>query len=427
MRWWPKVKMAESHLLAVVRSLSFEDNPDNHLSGLTDSAWRDLLRVTDRSQLTLPLAAHSPASFPQWVRDRLESDLSNNAIRHERTMQRYREIQEALTSRGLRFAVLKGFTQYPLYCTDLRARPQYDLDLYCPESDIAAAYQAIIALGYEPFRQKTGTPVDHLSPLIRKTGWRPRGDYYDPDMPLTIEMHFRFWDNDTECFDVQGAETLWERRRLREISGLEVPVLHPNDALSYTAWHLVRHLLRGDLRAYHVYELANFLHQTADHNDFWRKWRNGQLSPIVESMAFRLAMDWFHCAANPAVTRLAHSLPHTVERWFTMFGFSPLYSVEKPNKDELFLHLALVQGYRKRLKIARRRLFPFRFEPVVVDAHVPAPGTALRWKRRVFGFWFMAKRMLHHLRTFLPVIQSGLRWRMEPASHRIPRAGTALQ
>ena len=414
-----------SHLLAVVRSLSFERSSQDHLAGLTDPAWRSLLRFTDRSQLTLPLGVASPASLPPWVRTRLQRDLSNNAIRHQRTMSAYLEVAQALTARGIRFAVLKGFTQWPLYSTDLRARPQYDLDLYCPESDIAAAYQTIVTLGYEPFRPITGTPADHLSPLIRKTGWRPRGDYYDPDMPLTIELHFRFWDRDTECFDVQGADTFWDRRRTREIAGLEVPALHPSDALSYTTWHLIRHLLRGDLRAFHVCELAHFLNRTAAHDDFWRNWRNGRPSPTVESMAFRLAIDWFQCDANPAVLKLAHSLPPAVERWFSMFGLSPLCALEHPNKDELFLHLSLVHGSRTCLKIARRRLFPVRFEPVIVDAHVPRPDAALRWKRRIFGVWFLEKRMLHHLRTFLPVIRSGLRWQLELASHRIPRAGTA--
>ena len=101
--------------------------------------------------------------LPDWVRARIELDLAHNAIRHERTMCAYREVQSALTSRGLSFLVLKGFTHFPFFCDDLRARPQYDLDLYCPPSDIEAAYQAILALGYEPFREKTGTPLDHLS------------------------------------------------------------------------------------------------------------------------------------------------------------------------------------------------------------------------------------------------------------------------
>jgi hypothetical protein len=206
---------------------------------------------------------------------------------------------------------------------------------------------------------------------------------------------------------------------------LAIPSLDPGDALSYTAWHLIRHLLRGDLRAYHVYELAHFLHRTAAHDAFWQDWRDIRPLPLVEGMAFRLAMDWFHCHTNPVARKLAHSLPPAVERWFTVFGLSPLYALERPNKDELFLHLALVHDFRDRLKIARRRLFPFRFNPVVVDAHVPSPNARLRWKRRIFGAWFMGKRMFHHARTVLPVIRNALRWRLALSSHRTLRAGTA--
>ena len=47
----------------------------------------------------------------------------------------------------------------------------------------------------------------------------------------------------------------------RDVEGLPIPTLHRADGLSYTTWHLARHLLRGDVRAYHVYELAHFLQQ----------------------------------------------------------------------------------------------------------------------------------------------------------------------
>jgi Uncharacterised nucleotidyltransferase len=413
-----------SPLFAAVRSLSFGQNRQNHLEGLSDHAWRDLLRLTDRSQLTLPLAGRCSGSLPNWVRERVQRDLLNNAIRHERTMRVYESVNHALTSRGIRFAVLKGFTQWPFYCDDLKQRPQYDLDLYCRESDIGAAYQAITALGYEPFRQKPGTPLDHLSPLIRKTGWRPKDDYYDPDMPLTIELHFRFWDSETERFQVRGADTFWDRRCIREIAGLRVSTLHPGDALSYTCWHLMRHLLRGDLRAYHVYELAHFLQRTAGHDNFWRDWHNTRESPFLETIAFRLAMEWFQCQGNPTVEELMQSLPPEVERWFTIFGFSPLAGLEWPNKDELFLHFALVNSVRERLHIAKRRLLPFRFNPVVVDAHVPSAGAGLRWKRRVLGAWFMGKRMVHHARAILPLIRSGLRWRLALTSGHTSGAET---
>ena len=421
--WSPKVSM-RSALIPVVRSLSFELSTEDPLAGLSSAAWRKLLSQTDRSQLTLPLGVRCARSLPPWVHRRIQRDLSNNAIRHERTMQVYREVERTLSSRGIRYAVLKGFAQWPFYCDDLRERPQYDLDIYCKESDIDAAYRAIVSLGHEPFRQKAGTPLDHLAPLIRKTGWRPRDDYYDPEMPLTIELHFRFWDRGTECFDVTGANTFWEGRCFREIAGLAIPTLDPADALSYTAWHLVRHLLRGDLRAYHVYELAHFLQRTAKQDDFWSKWRDTRTSTLAETMAFRMAMDWFQCRPNPMVQNLVQSLPVAVARWFTVFGFSPLSALERPNKDELFLHLALVHDSSDRLKIVKRRLFPFRFNPVVVDPHVPLPDAALRWKRRILGTWFMGKRMIYHARAILPLIGNGLRWRLARSSHRTHRAGT---
>jgi hypothetical protein len=189
---------------------------------------------------------------------------------------------------------------------------------------------------------------------------------------------------------------------------------------------LIRHLLRGDLRAYHVYELAHFLHRTETNSEFWRTWRtladrNDAL--LAEGMAFRLAIDWFECGANPVARELAQSLPVKVDRWFSEFGFSPLYALDQPNKDELFLHLAIVQGFRDRVKITKRRLLPFRFSPVIVDAHVPSPDAGLRWKRRLFGAWFMAKRTIHHARTLLPVVRNGLRWRKVLAARPLPSSG----
>jgi len=152
-----------------------------------------LLALADRSQLTLPLAVRCRHEVPAWVQERLDGNLQNNAIRHDRILDAYQEVARVLSSKGIDFMVLKGLAQWPHYCDDLRHRPQYDLDLYCPADAIQPAFEAIQSLGYEPFGRKGRTATDHLPPLIRKTGWRPTGDYYDPDMPLTIELHFRFW------------------------------------------------------------------------------------------------------------------------------------------------------------------------------------------------------------------------------------------
>src|SRR5208337_5469908 len=87
-----------------------------------------------------------------------------------------------------------------------------------------------------------------------------RGDFYDPDMPLSIELHFRLWDQQTERFAAGELDCFWERRQARELEGLRFTGLHPADAIAYSALHALRHLLRGDPRLFHIYELAWLLH-----------------------------------------------------------------------------------------------------------------------------------------------------------------------
>ena len=397
-------------LNTVIRSLSFGENRSSCLREIEAARWPQLLQLTDASQLTLPLGVRCRASLPASVQKRIDVNLEDNAERQRRVMQAYREIAGLLNAHGIEFLVLKGFTNWPDYACDLRYRPQYDVDLYCPAETIADAYEAVRSLGYEPFRSRGRVSVDHFPTLIRMNSWRFRGDYYDPELPVAVELHFRLWDSRTEAFDVPNAEQFWERRRTREILGLTVPALDPGDALSYSTWHLVRHLVRGDLRAYHVYELAYFLHHSSRRDDFWREWKEGHPSRAVEAVAFRLAIDWFECRANTVVWDVCGTLSATVRCWFDLFAHSPATALERPNKDELYLHLCLVEGWRRRLQVTTRRLLPLRFDPVVADAHVPSPDWRLRLKRRIVSVRFMAQRFLHHTRTLAPLIGSGIRW-----------------
>lgn len=398
-------------LRPVLRSLNFTADQRDDLRKISAEEWPVLLALTDRSQLTLPLGVRCNSFLPASVQTRIEANLANNATRQARIAETYQTVAAAFESRGIDFLVLKGFSHFPFYCDDLRHRPQYDLDLYCPAEAIERAYDAIRGLGYEPFGRAAQTAMDHLPPLILKTGWRPGTDYYDPDMPVTIELHFRFWDTATERFDVEGADGFWERRQVRAVGSMNVPMLHPADAFSYAAWHLIRHLVRGDVRAYHVYELAHFLHRTADHDAFWSTWRDVRPSALVETIACRLAQQWFGCRMHPVVQSLTHALPSKVECWFDLFGYSPLLAMEKPNKDELFLHFCLVNGFPDRLRIAKRRMLPRRVNPYIADPHVPSPDMRLRWKRRMVRAGFVMKRALYHARTLFPVIRSGFRWR----------------
>ena len=402
------------NLLGVVRALSFSADCTAVLDDFSEADWTAILPLCDQAQLTLPIGVRAMHRLPGRIAERIQKNLADNAIRHTRAVEAHRKLAGAFADRGVEYAVLKGFSHDPHYCADPRRRPQYDLDYYAPADSMPAAKSAAQALGYEPFRS-ANPRQDHLPPLIRKTGWRPRGDYYDPEMPLTLELHFRLWDPVAERFDAGDPAAFWDRRVKERLGELSFPALHPADRLSYAAWHMVRHLLRGDLRAYHVYEIAHFLHATADDTQWWQAWAASRTTHRVEAMAFRLAREWFECRLHPIAETVVNQLPVRVAQWFEVFAFSPLLALERPNKDELFLHLSLAPRLADRLSILRRRLAPVRFQTPVLDPHVPSPGPSLRWKRRTSGMWFIARRLLYHLRAVLPVLGSAIRWKRAQA------------
>ena len=54
--------------------------------------------------------------------------------------------------------------------------------------------------------------------------------------------------------------------------GLTFPRLDPLDSFAYAALHVLRHLLRGDLLLWHIYQLAFMLDGLADDAAFWSEW-----------------------------------------------------------------------------------------------------------------------------------------------------------
>jgi len=77
------------------------------------------------------------------------------------------------------------------------------------------AARAVAKLGFVPLENMDRFPTDHLPAMIRKTGWEWGGDYYDPAMPLAVEIHFRFWNESLERLAVptwpnSGAAAVFE-------------------------------------------------------------------------------------------------------------------------------------------------------------------------------------------------------------------------
>jgi hypothetical protein len=228
-------------------------------------------------------------------------------------------------------------------------------------------------------------------------------------MPLSLELHFRFWNPERMRFDVGDLTQFWRRRTIRQSNGLEFPALDPVDALSYSAMHLVRHSLGGDLHLRHVYEVAHFLERSTRDDSFWSQWREKGLVQcrVVEGIAFRFAREWFRCRLHAAARDAIEELPASIKRWFSLFALSPALALSNSNKNELWLHFCLAKGTKDRCAIAARRLIPTRGARVLLDPHVS--DTPLR-KKFAFETLFLAKRVLHHLRALPPTLRGAYLW-----------------
>ena len=254
---------------AALAALRFEVRS---VPALSDAEWAGALAFCDRAHLTLPLGAAAGAALPETVRTRIEGNLARNCERTARLLETWDEAASALAGGGYRSRRAQGLQ--PLGRVHRRPRDAPAIRSRFVRSPCGPGRpRCRYAPRLHPVPGMERAPMDHLPALVRQTGWRWTGDFFDPGIPFAVEVHFRLWDERTEAFAAPGLEAFWERRVERSTAGRRYLALHPADAFGYAALHALRHMLRGDLRAGHVYELAWFLHHRRADDAFWDAWR----------------------------------------------------------------------------------------------------------------------------------------------------------
>jgi predicted MFS family arabinose efflux permease len=399
---------------AALDAFHFRESQTASLAGLSDTEWREALAFTDRTQLTLPLLAIARDAMPQWVRERVHGAASRNIERLRKFEGLYRAIDGCFRGAGVEYLALKGLAHCPDFGTDTVTRVQYDLDLYVPREHAIDARDAAMVLGYEPLAAMERFPTDHLPTLIRKTGWEWRGDFFDPEIPIAVEIHFRFWNERLERLRAPGVEEFWERRVRREIAGIPIDSLNPVDALGFASLHLLKHVVQGSARPFHILEIARFLESHAGNDSFWSDWtgiHDPQLRRLQAAM-FLLAREWFGCETGAVAAEEIERLPAATRQWFDEFAPSPARQIFHPAKDELWLHLSLVESRLDGLAVARRRLLPLSLPGPVDAVHIPAGEMNARRRllRRARWVRHALRRTAHHSRALLPAATSGARW-----------------
>jgi MFS family permease len=393
------------HINAVMEALKFCSPRRDGLRSMTDAEWKDFFSQWGFLRLTLPLQHICGDDLPLWVREQIDQSTANNTERFSRIKKDYAEIAGALSDAGVEHLVLKGFAQWPAYMQSPRFRVQSDLDLFCPSESIFRARDVLHTLGYLSAQGKEHQATEHLADLKRESNWQWRGKLFDPEMPLSVDLHFCFWDKDFTRLDPHGLDKFWQRRVERQLDDLRFPALDQVDSLAYCALHILRNVLTDGLLAYQVYELAWFLHTSADDASFWEQWSASHDDSLrsLEAVCFRLARDWFSCRLPQEAEREIEFLPTPVQRWFNDHGKSPLADMISPNKDALWLHLGLLSSASDKRLVFCRRIFPVQIPP----------AKAVRdWPLRIYGTFALhvISRVTHHLRLLPPTLWQGLCW-----------------
>ncbi|MGD0628853.1 MAG: nucleotidyltransferase family protein [Terracidiphilus sp.] len=398
-------------------ALQLRDADTTQLIELSDAQWESLLEFCDIAHLTLPMAQLPSTGLPQWVVDRLKINLADNALRFERVKSTYREAAAALEQAGVEHIVIKGFTQAPDYGSDARLRRQADLDIFCLPEKIDAAQRALQAIGYEALGEEVSyAAADHGPSLVRTGNWKWRGNPFDPDMPIDIELHFCFWNERVSHIGDPGTKLFWERRTVREVAGFRFCCLSPTDHLAHLTLHIVRNLFLGDWIIHHVRELAFFLHSHANDEIFWQKWsktHSESCGPLA-AIAFYHARAWFGCLLHPLAAQEIDRLPASRRSWLQRFSGSALEVMFEQNKDALWLQLGFLSSRKEQWGILKKALIPSRIGPI------RSPGVQVRNKRLVHSdgrpLWqqyaaYLISRSSAHGRAGFATLWRGFRWR----------------
>jgi predicted MFS family arabinose efflux permease len=404
-----------SHISTMLSALRFSDPSPEALRTLTDSQWNDLLSRWGILRLMIPLRQVCGDDLPEWVRSRIDRNLVDNALRFERIKTVYGEFADALRGTGAEHLVIKGFAQEPGFVEHPRQRLQSDIDIYCPPESMIRARDVLSDLGYEATRGSNVDLSDHLPLMIRKTDWRWRGNAYDPEMPVSFELHHRFWNESIEGFGPTDLNQFWNRRIERSLDNFNFPALSPVDSLGYCALNVLRDGLRGPVSMQVVYELARFLHANGDNEEFWSNWRTLHDDSLrcTEAVSFRLASHFFACRASEEVECEINRLPVATKVWFQEYADSPFSRSFRENKDALWLQLSLIDSPRDKRTILFNGLIPTRIPSLEASYIQKSSGDGQdgfgSFRKRTRYVAYLSSRAQTHARLLPSTLWRGVR------------------
>lgn len=340
---------------------------------LSRREWKELSRWLDTSGLALYFLdrlceLNMSGSLPADVAGRLKQNLSNNSQRIEFMIAESASIQSAFQKAGVSYAVLKGFSLWPVSVPRLELRSQLDLDFLVSEESADQARQILEEAGYR-LRASDGRNLDFSAGEEKGMSLK---SMYEAGRVRSAELHI-------ESVPVGQASLLSRTEKLR-FRGLDMPVLPALDLFLGQGLHLYKHVCSQFARAAHLIEFRRHVIARHDEVHFWQalerqcaahpqaRIRLGVVLLLITRVMGRFAPEALTCWT-------VDQLPPAVQLWVDRYGSRIALAGFPGTKLYLLLEQELEASGLPRKRSLRHALLPRRLPQSIA---VAVPGESLR-------------------------------------------------
>ena len=344
--------------------------------------------------------------FPWPVIARLRKNLADNSERMDEMIAESIALQRRFQEARLSYAVLKGFSLWPISVPRMELRSQLDLDFLVSEESAKEARRILEDAGY---RLSAVAGESGRSWQFVSTEYRPSSlkHLYKSSMRRSIDLHLEPVS--------PGRTSRLSRTQKLCFHGVSMPVLSPLDLFVDQGIHVYQHVCCEFLRAAHLIEFRRHMIARQCDGIFWNKLREqvaGDPEACVRlGMVILLISRAMGRFAPEALTSwTVDQLPATASLWVDIYGQRTALASFPGSK--LYL---LLQEEMKPFGLAAKRsriqaLLPRRLPPAIT--HTVAGETfSARMNRYCLQLRFIVFRLRFHLTEGLRFLIESILWR----------------
>jgi hypothetical protein len=390
--------------------------------------WEQTLGWIDRAGLALYLverlrACGATEVLPPRVLARFERNLTDNRSRVDYLLYETGRINEKLDQAGVQYAVIKGFSLWPEFCSNPFLRTQCDLDYLVARQSLHSAQNVLLEFGYERRGRPDLQEFAFERPLQRVPS-QFDSPYKLQTTPL-VELHVGIWEDMTHHVPLEEPDFDLNSTKLKEWGGLRFPVLSEEDALLLQVLHAFQHMLSRWVKLSWLLEIGRFMEKRSQDSLFWKQFsqRLEGTPRLAEfsTIALELTANVFSSPMPAIAEQWRRSLRPSVRLWLDNYGRNWALGERPPHKSKvfpdsklsLFIHGEYIPDRRVRRDSLRHGLMPLKIpgkQPSTVFAQVknrPWTRVQARWVDSAFTI----QRLSFHVGAGLRYLWELPRWR----------------